>query len=103
MLSTTIQTSMLLPRAQDEPASRISSGVYGTKAFVFTDDLDVTNRLFSYLLDAEGQRYSFGKPKSIKPPLASVRAIPSGGDADAAASCRSGLGPADRDRSQVRD
>ncbi|NYG07745.1 hypothetical protein BJ986_002232 [Phycicoccus badiiscoriae] len=78
VLSTTIQTSMLLPRAQDEPASRVSAGVYGTKAFVFTDDLDVTNRLFSYLLDAEGQRYSFGKPKSIKPPLASLRASGSG-------------------------
>lgn len=80
VLSTTIQTSMLLPRAQDEPASRISSGVYGTKAFVFTDDLDVTNRLFSYLLDAEGQRYAFGKPKSFKAPLASVRANSNGGD-----------------------
>lgn len=80
VLSTTIQTSMLLPRAQDEPATRVSSGVYGTKAFVFTDDLDVTNRLFSYLLDAEGQRYSYGKPKSVKPPLASLRASASGGD-----------------------
>jgi hypothetical protein len=80
VLSTTIQTSMLLPRTQDEPTSRVSSGVYGTKAFVFTDDLDVTNRLFSYLLDAEGQRYSWGKPKSIKPPLASVRAQPADGD-----------------------
>ncbi|MFD6091258.1 protein DpdJ [Oerskovia sp. NPDC060338] len=80
VLSTTIQTSMLLPRTQDEPTSRVSSGVYGTKAFVFTDDLDVTNRLFSYLLDAEGQRYSWGKPRSIKPPLASLRARPSGGD-----------------------
>src|SRR5438270_312234 len=34
VLSTTIQASILLPRTQDEPASRISSGVYGTKAFV---------------------------------------------------------------------
>ncbi len=81
VLSTTIQTSMLLPRTQDEPTGRVSSGVYGTKAFVFTDDLDVTNRLFSYLLDAEGQRYSFGKPKSVKPPLASSRANLTGGDA----------------------
>ncbi|GAA2745366.1 hypothetical protein GCM10009868_26600 [Terrabacter aerolatus] len=80
VLSTTIQTSMLLPRTQDEPASRISSGVFGTKAFVFTDDLDVTNRLFSYLLDAEGQKYAFGKPKSFKPPLASLRANTAVGD-----------------------
>lgn len=80
VLSATIQTSMLLPRVQDESASRISSGIYGTKAFVFTDDLDVTNRLFSYLLDAEGQRYTFGKPKSFKPPLASLRANANGSD-----------------------
>jgi hypothetical protein len=80
VLSTTIQTSMLLPRTQDEPRDRISSGVYGTKAFVFTDDLDVTNRLFSYLLDAEGQRYAYGKPKSFKSPLASGRASSNGGD-----------------------
>ena len=80
VLSTTIQTSMLLPRTQDEPASRVSSGVCGTKAFVFTDDLDVTNRLFSYLLDAEGQRYAFGRPNSFKPPLASLRANAAGGD-----------------------
>lgn len=78
VLSTTIQTAMLLPRAQDEPASRVSSGVYGTKAFVFTDDLDVTNRLFSYLLDAEGQKFSVGRSKSFKPPLASLRADASG-------------------------
>lgn len=74
VLSSTIQTSMLLPRVQDESTSRISAGFYGTRAFVFTDDLDVTNRLFSYLLDAEGQRYAYGKAKSVKPPLASVRA-----------------------------
>ena len=102
VLSTTIQTSMLLPRAQDEPASRVSSGVYGTKAFVFTDDLDVTNRLFSYLLDAEGQRYSYGKPNSIKPPLGLDAGAPLRRRPDPAASCRSSLGPPERDRAQVR-
>lgn len=78
VLSTTIQTSMLLPRTLDEPGSRVSQGIYGTKAFVFTDDLDVTNRLFSYLLDAEGQRYTRGKTQSTKPPLASTRALGAG-------------------------
>ncbi|MFB8073563.1 protein DpdJ [Streptomyces californicus] len=73
VLSTTIQTAMLLPRILDEPASRISKGLLGTKAFVFTDDLDVTNRLYSYLLDAEGQRYEKGRTEQFKPPLASMR------------------------------
>jgi hypothetical protein len=80
VLSTTIQTSMLLPRTQDAPGSRISEGVFGTKAFVFTDDLDVTNRLFSYLVDAEGQRYSNRRTISVKPPLASKRALEPGAD-----------------------
>lgn len=81
VLSTTIQASMLLPRSQDTPGSRISQGAFGTKAFVFTDDLDVTNRLFSYLLDAEGQRYRRGDTYSVKPPLASKRVLEPGVDA----------------------
>lgn len=49
LLSTTIQTVMLGSRLLDrEP------GVFGASAFVFTDDLDVTNRLFDDLRDAEG-------------------------------------------------
>lgn len=73
VLSTTIQASMLLPRTQDAPQSRVSDGLLGTKAFVFTDDLDVTNRLYGYLLDAEGQRYHSGKSEHTKRPLASLR------------------------------
>lgn len=72
-LSTTIQTAMLLPRALDAPAVRSSNGTFGTKAFVFTDDLDVTNRLFANLLDAEGQRYHGRNTKQVKAPLASMR------------------------------
>lgn len=82
VLSTTIQTSMLLPRTLDSPAVRRSEGAFGTKAFVFTDDLDVTNRLFSYLLDAEGQRYYAQQAKQVKAPLASMRA-PIAGDGGA--------------------
>jgi ATP-dependent Lhr-like helicase len=49
LLSTTIQTAMLLGRVLDnEP------GVYGSVAFAFTDDLDVINRLYDNLRDAEG-------------------------------------------------
>ena len=81
VLSTTIQASMLLARTQDHPQSRVSQDVYGTKGFVFTDDLDVTNRLFSYLLDAEGQRYARGRTESTRPPLASTRTLATGGDA----------------------
>ncbi|RPE31822.1 protein DpdJ [Kitasatospora cineracea] len=74
VLSTTIQTAMLLPRILDSPSSRLSKGLLGTKAFVFTDDLDVTNRLFFYLLDAEGQRYRNRKREQFKEPLAALRA-----------------------------
>jgi hypothetical protein len=73
VLSTTIQTAMLLPRVLDDPGTRTSDGLLGTKAFVFTDDLDITNRLYSYLLDAEGQRYRNGRTQQFKPALASMR------------------------------
>ena len=79
VLSTTIQTSMLLARTLDAPRTRASEGLYGTKAFVFTDDLDVTNRLFADLVDAEGQRYFGRQARQVKPPLASMR-LPIGGD-----------------------
>src|SRR5690606_10185117 len=56
LLSTSIQTAMLMRRVldADTPAAPVS-GVYGSKVFVSTDDLDVTNRLFFNLRDAEGQ------------------------------------------------
>jgi len=59
LLSTTIQASMLVRRVLDQdPAER---GAFGSRLFVFTDDLDVTNRLYFDLLDAEG-RDSWGRP-----------------------------------------
>lgn len=57
LLSTSIQTAMLMRRTLDATntnTARISE-VYGSKEFVFTDDLDVTNRMFYNLRDAEGQ------------------------------------------------
>ncbi|GIF63919.1 hypothetical protein Ais01nite_19540 [Asanoa ishikariensis] len=51
-LSTTIQAAMLHARLLDV---RGSESLYGSRGFVFTDDLDVTNRLFNDLSDAEGQ------------------------------------------------
>lgn len=72
LLSTTIQTLMLLRRCLDPfgPEPR-SGGMYPPRVFAFTDDLDVTNRLFHNLLDAEG-RDAFGKPKR-ELPLAALR------------------------------
>lgn len=58
-LSTTIQASMLLARCLDAPGTPYepapsSEGLFGRRVFVFTDKLDVTNRLYWDLLDAEG-------------------------------------------------
>lgn len=60
LLSTTIQTAMLLRRVLD-PTTKPSGDVYGQRLFLFTDDLDITNRLYYDLLDAEGYD-AFGRP-----------------------------------------
>lgn len=72
LLSTSIQTSMLLGRILDPAGSRISQDIYGNRLFVFTDDLDVTNRLYHNLLDAEA-RDSRGNEQPGREPLASFR------------------------------
>jgi hypothetical protein len=54
LLSTTIQASMLMRRMLDPSPDGPSGGVFGSKLFVFLDDLDDTNRLYSQLEDAEG-------------------------------------------------
>lgn len=65
LLSTTIQATMLLQRCLDPLTPNfkdsVSGGVFGQKTFVFTDNLDVINRLYFDLLSAEG-RNSFGDP-----------------------------------------
>ena len=73
LLSTTIQTSMLLTRMMDPPRDERSQGLFGSKLFVFTDDLDVTNRLYFDSLDAEGQRHRSGGGLPYKPSLAHLR------------------------------
>jgi len=80
LLSTTIQAVMLLARVQDSRDAPCSGGTYATRTFVFTDDIDVTNRLYFDLLDAEG-RDSFGRVDSARPHggLAMLRA-PQPGD-----------------------
>lgn len=72
LLSTTIQASMLTRRMLDNAAVPVSNGMYGTRSFVFTDDIDVINRLYFQLLDAEG-RYSNGNINAKKEPLAMLR------------------------------
>lgn len=67
-LSTTIQAAMALTRSLDAPGSPYepapdSDGLFGRKTFVFTDKLDVTNRLYWDLLDAEGW-WQQGRPKN---------------------------------------
>ncbi|WP_420995169.1 protein DpdJ [Cupriavidus sp. 30B13] len=65
LLSTTIQTAMVLQRCLDPKAAwqeqSVSRGVFGQRTFVFTDNLDVINRLYFDLLSAEG-RNSYGDP-----------------------------------------
>jgi hypothetical protein len=65
LLSSTIQTTMLLERCLDPKTAKlsdsVSKGAFGQRTFVFTDDLDVTNRLYFGLLSAEG-RSSNGGP-----------------------------------------
>ncbi|GGA00055.1 protein DpdJ [Sphingobium fuliginis] len=72
LLSTTIQTSMLLPRLLDPPGASNASGTFGRRAFLFTDDLDVTNRLYDDLRDAEAFTI-FGRPDAARTPLANIR------------------------------
>jgi hypothetical protein len=75
LLSTTIQAGMLMMRAMDRSANEPSKGLYGQRVFAFTDDIDVTNRLYFGIQDAEG-RNDRGEPdlaRHPKGPLASLR------------------------------
>ncbi|MBF9235121.1 protein DpdJ [Microvirga alba] len=71
LLSTSIQASMLLARVLDPPDG-LSDGRFGRKLFVFTDDLDVTHRLFDNLRDAEGYN-AFGRFDPTEGTLAALR------------------------------
>lgn len=78
LLSTSIQTAMLMCRVMD-PASRgngrslpSSKGLFGKKVFAFTDDLDVTNRFYHNMMDAEGLN-QWGQAMAKRTPLAAFR------------------------------
>ena len=71
LLSTTLQTAMLMGRLLNLPGA---DGMYGSSGFVFTDDLDVTNRLYDDLRDAEGGQSRRMRPgPTRKPVLAQLR------------------------------
>ena len=53
LLSTSVQTAMLLGRILDKRSNPYSRGAYGEKIFAFTDKLDVINRWFYTMNDAE--------------------------------------------------
>ena len=76
LLSTTIQASLLFTRILDSNtavADKVSKGIVGTKSFLFTDNLDVTNRLYDSLNDAEGW-WSGGRPnRNAEGSLANLR------------------------------
>ncbi len=72
LLSTSIQTAMLLRRVLDPAGPSPSLGLYGSRVFAFTDDLDVTNRLYNNLQDAEGLD-SWNRPAAGGTVLASLR------------------------------
>ena len=73
LLSATIQATMLISRMLDSNNDPISMGLYGSKVFVFGDDIDVIQRLYHAMSDAEG-RFSGGNINNRKNPLAMLRA-----------------------------
>jgi hypothetical protein len=78
LLSTTIQTSMALQRCLDpkagKPEDSISRGAFGQRTFIFTDNLDVINRLYFDLLSAEG-RNSYGDPDMRNAPTGGLAVL----------------------------
>lgn len=58
LLSTSIQTAMLFGRILDTPGHE---DLHGSTGFLFTDDLDVTNRFYDNLRDAEGGQSRSGR------------------------------------------
>lgn len=72
LLSTSIQATMLIARMMDPGVGSRSKGKFGRRLFVFADDLDVTNRFFDNLKDAEAYTI-FGRADGTRNPLAALR------------------------------
>lgn len=105
LLSTTIQASMLLSRMLDAPATRRSAGVHGQRLFLFADNLDVINRMYFAMLDAEGRqssgrvdpkRHPNGGLAVLRAPMASEHRKLHGQDWQAAVDIGHTLQPNDR-------
>ncbi|MFI6603536.1 protein DpdJ [Nonomuraea sp. NPDC050536] len=71
LLSTSIQSLMLLRRILDENGAG-PGGTYGTRVFAFLENLDLVNRLYRQVLSAEG-RDPFGNPEPGGHVLAGLR------------------------------
>ncbi|MGA4792243.1 protein DpdJ [Nocardia sp. AB354] len=69
LLSTSIQTAMLFGRVLD--TNNTEQPLFGSTGFLFTDDLDVTNRFYDNLRDAEGKQTRAGQVRG--PVLAGLR------------------------------
>ncbi|MCQ0022615.1 DEAD/DEAH box helicase [Streptomyces somaliensis DSM 40738] len=70
LLSTSIQTAMLWGRVLDNGDDAF---LYGSTGFLFTDALDVTNRFYKYLRDAEGDQDYRGRTSRRGDVLAGLR------------------------------
>ena len=69
LLSTTVQTVMLIERMLDPAGNSVSRNSWGSKIFGFADKLDVLNRWYRTELDAENRLNlaQFRDPDSIDP------------------------------------
>ena len=67
LLSTSVQTCMLMGRMLDPLNSDVSAGAWGEKIFAFSDKLDVLNRWHHIMRNAEEERglYQFRHPNRI--------------------------------------
>ncbi len=70
LLSTSLQTAMLMGRLLDTAGQET---LFGSSGFIFTDDLDVTNRFYNDLRDAEGGQRRASPGTAHKPVLAQLR------------------------------
>ena len=57
LLATSIQAAMLMGRVLDPLHRSISLGAYGQRMFAFTDKLDVINRWYQSMYDAESNKH----------------------------------------------
>lgn len=74
LLSTSIQSLMLMSRLLDTRTLAAQRPFSGWRAFAFTDQMDATNRLYYDLMDAEG-RTALGHPATRRAPNGGLAAL----------------------------